>query len=289
MDWSDVQPTAESPALDASVRERILDLTASGRRAPSVYLRGLLQLASGDPGGALDTFSRLAPNEIPALHLYAPYRLYGRIHPKTPNPYGPPLRQAIETKRVPALIEARVEAHEGNLQRALKAYLRSDPGLWTGYDLEIFEGMLQHAGLANEAAIMLRAALRGGRIAPSIQTNLITRLTPPDPDVSREVLKDRLKDYLMNSAQGRDLATAATTRQLELRRRFVQRDYRGLLEDHRLADPVNLPNETVLMLFLAAAQEKDLAALDRWSQEVKRRVPTTEVAQWVKTITAEAK
>jgi hypothetical protein len=289
MEWSDVQPTAESAGRDLDLRERVLELTAQSRRAPVIYLRGLLLLATREPSGALDTFGRLAPEEIPALHLYAPYRLYGYLHPKTPNPYLPPLERAIAAKRVPALIEARVEAHEGDLQRALGAYLRSDPGLWTKHDLEVFQGMLQHAGLANEAGIMLRAALRGGRIEPPLQTNIMTLLMPADADASQDALRARLSEYLLNNPQGRKLATAATARQLDLRKRFVERDYRGLLEDHRLADPVSLPNETVLFLFLAAAHEKDATALDRWSQEVKRRVPTAEVQEWVKQITGEAK
>lgn len=279
--WEDIAPSIEGMSRDMVFRGKLLAATAQVRGAPALYLRALLLLASDDPRQALDTFLAIPPAEIPPLHLYAPFRLHAALNPGVPNPYQAPLNQAIADNRVQPLIKARVWAVEGRLQDSLREYLKTDPAEWADLDLRAFRTMRLHAGLSNDTAAMLQAALRGGRVRDAQRTELVAMLNAPrDKGVLDELKAQFLRR--MNSSQAvRDAVRAGALRQIALRKTFVLKKYRELLDEYRDMPPIQLPDESILLLTLSAAQEKDASAWPVWSGELLRRFPTPEVKKWL--------
>jgi hypothetical protein len=280
LSWPDLAPTAEGTCSDPAHLEGALRATVTSSNAPARYLRGMLLLSKGDGFGALHAFQSVPVAGVPVHCLYAPYRLHGELHPDRPNPFRAPLVRAATEGRLPPLIEARVLAREANVAQSLQAYLRSDPSQWAAHDLELFPLLVQHAGFGPEAQRMLRAALRAGRVKPELRGKMEALATAaPAADVT--AFKGDLRRWLQGDAQGRELAGRVAIQQLEIRRRFLRKEYAELLRGHAHVTPASQPDETVLLLTLSAATQGDTPALDRWSQELKRRHPQPEVEQWL--------
>jgi hypothetical protein len=279
--WNDVGATAEGVNADRALREEVIQATDTNRHAPAVYLRGLLLLANTNLESALGTFLRIAPAEIPASHLYAPYRLHSTLRPSATNPFAAGLHQAVQEARVPPLIAARTFVADGRLAEALKAYLRTDPADWTALDVRALRGLRLHAAFANDTAAMLQAALKAGRVPEELRAEVVAAVkAPADP----ATLDDLRQQFLQRLKADPDLQRAAVTgavRQLEVRQQFAGRKYRELLDGKSVDNPLELPDETVLMLTLAAAKVRDEPAFERWSQELTRRYPTAEIRQWL--------
>ena len=81
-----------------------------------------------------------------------------------------------------------------------------------------------------------------------------------------------------------EVMTQAAVRQLQMRQKFLSRDYAGLLADHAAAPPESVGDETVLLLVLAAASEREGKAWAVWSQELRRRFRDPEVEKWLLTL-----
>lgn len=287
--WSEVLPTAEGWCADAAHARDVLAATVATRHPPTLYLRGLLILAQGDRPGALATFQAVPIDVVPESYLYAPYRLQIELQPDAPNSFRAPLVRAAAQGRLPSLLEARVLAREAHPKQALNGYLRSDPSQWTDYDLNLFPFLLNHAGLERETRAVLRGALRGGRVHPELRTQLETLATgAPEPSTPTAV-QNRLAPLLQGTPESRALAGQVAIQHLEIRRQFLQKHYAQLLGQHTHADPAAQADETVLLLTLSAARQADARALDRWSQEIKRRFPEPEVEQWIKNLRLAAK
>ena len=94
-------------------------------------------------------------------------------------------------------------------------------------------------------------------------------------------MKRQLKEELIQNSSAAKIAVSSMNRLLETRKLFLQRDYKSLLAEYRDADPLVLPTESVMMLFLSAVELGDRLESDRWGQELKRRHPTQEVINWV--------
>lgn len=280
--WPQIVPTLEGSCAQPSHAAAALAATATvaATNAPTLYLRGLVQLGQGDSSGALRTFQTIPVEAIPAAHLYAPYRLQGELRPTQNNPYRAPLVRAAKHGELPPLIAARVLAREADPQEALAHFVQSDPAAWTSYDLGLFPLLLRHAGLERDTRTMLFAALRGGRIKPEQRDAVRSLASEKAPTVASASFKTLLK----SDPESRELAGRVAIHQLELRRKFLAREYGELLKDYAASDAVAQPDETVLLLTLSAARQLDRPALDRWSQELKRRNPQPEVDQWIKNL-----
>lgn len=283
--WADLSRATKIFGTNSELRNAIIEPPTPFQNAPAKYLQGLVLVADNRPEAALLAFDALATSDVPALFLYAPYRLHGSLRAEQPNPYLAPLEEAIEKNQLPVLIQARVQAMEGRLEKALLSYARSRPDRWVNQDLASLERIRQHAGLRPDVDLLISGALRGGGISSEIRPALValSRNTPADPEISTARMNE-LKKRLESDANLRRIATAATVRQLALRKQFIEKDYQQLLTDHRKTAPHSVPDETALLLLLSAASLADDEALDRWSLEVRRRYPSPEVRDWIQTL-----
>ena len=283
--WQDIEATAEGSCADPKRVEEVVLASVTSTNPPTRFLRGLLLLAKGDRAGCLQAFQSVPVQQLPANFLYAPYRVFAELHPEKPNPYRPPLVRAANQGQLSPLVEARVMAREANVEKAMQGYMGSDPAQWTAYDLEIFPLLLRHAGFGYEAQRLLRSALNGGRVKPELRPRIealgydsVTNAAPSP------TFKPDFAKLLQTSPESRELAGKVAIQQLEVRRQFLQKQYPQLLRDHEEAHPPTLPDETVLLLTLSAAKLTNTPALDRWSQELRRRYPQPEVQSWLATL-----
>lgn len=282
MAWADVKPTADAALADAFVRDRILAETADRPGAALAYLRALLSLGAGRPAEALTEFARAPADEIPVALLYAPWRVAGELRPGVANPYAGRLAAAARAGELDPLIAARVLSAEGDLKPALQLYLRSDPAAWTGHDLRLFGLMLAHDGRRGEAAAILSAAYRGGRVPERLKPQVLATLAAAartDRAVPPSVAA------LVRADEGaKRVFVAAVERQLSARVRFLKGEDAPLIADYAATGADEASDEIVLLLTLSAARAKDAAAFDRWSGELARRFPQPEVTQWIHTL-----
>lgn len=286
LSWNDLAATAEGISADQNLRDQVIAITAGMQHPPALYLSALLLMAANDLPSALETFLLIPPTQIPPTHLYAPYRLHNGLRPSQPNPFLAEVNRAVAENGVPPLIQARVLAGQGRLPDALKAYLKTDPAEWTDLDLRALRGLRMHAGLANNTATMLLAALKGGRVPSALRPQLIEVLKAPLESSTMDDLKGQLLEQINRDPDIRRAALAGAEQQLKVRQEFVGRNYRGMLDGNRIENAMSLPDETVLMLVLSAARLQDSSAFDAWTQELTRRYPTPEVKQWIKELRA---
>lgn len=284
--WKDVVSTAEGVSSDKAFSRKIIEATKTARRPATLYLRGMLLLAVNDAKAAQATFAAIPPAEIPVALLYAPYRLHNGIRPDQSNPFLPAMTRTVEQGQVQPLIQARVWAVEGQTEKALKAYLQTDPAEWTTQDVAHLRVVRFQAGLANDTAVMLQAALKAGRVRQNLRGELIGILNAPRDKAALEEMKAQLVHQIQTDPNTRAAAIASANQQLLIRKQFLEKKYRELLDQHRHRPAVDLPDETVLMLVLSAAQLHEAAALELWAQEMKRRYPTPEVEKWIRELHA---
>ncbi len=284
--WNDVVPTAEGVSSDKAFSRKIIEATTAARHSSTRYLRGMLLLAAKDPKSAQEAFEEIPPGDIPAALVYAPYRLHNEIRPGQANPFLPAMTHAVEQGEVPPLIQARVWAVEGQTEKTLKAYLQTDPAEWTTQDVAHFRVLRFQAGLANDTAVILQAALKAGRVRQNLRGELVGILSAPRDAKALEEIKAQLVRQIETDPNTRAAAITSAKQQLSIRQQFLEKKYRELLDQHRDRPAVDLPDETVLMLVLSAAQLREVAALNLWSQEMKRRYPTPDVEKWIRELHA---
>jgi hypothetical protein len=237
---------------------------------------------------ALSCFQAITLESIPDAYLYAPFRLHGALRSGVENPYRSRLRAAADLGTLSPLVEARFEAREGRLRQALRAYMRTDPGRWVWRDVEALRTITFHGGLTREARMVLGAALRAGRLPERLQliVRRLAALSSPAAigQVGRASLARVLKD-----GTGARAAVVTGLRRLEANRRlFLQGSYKTLLAEAPPGGPLTATDETVVLLTLAAARTNDQGALQRWSQELRRRRPERRVERWLQRIRADA-
>lgn len=284
MRWADVAITLDAIGRDSMARQRVIAETAGSSKAPVRYLRGLLFLAKGDAAGAAQTFAEIPAVEIPPEHLYAPYRVFVALGKPQENPFREPMRRAVAAGQASTIVAARVLGREGDLPGALQAFLRSNPEQWTSQDLELLEALRRHSGLAGEAITMLKAALKGGRVRESMRKPLVALVSVDGERVTAGQLQSRVAEIMRQDSPVRAPLIAAVERQLQMRERFLRRDYAGLIATYRPTDARNLPDETLLLLVLSSAQQSATAEFERWSGELRRRFPDRSVASWLQTL-----
>lgn len=284
LSWQDLSATAAGTGTRTGLRRDVIDALARDPRAEARYLRGLLEIAEARPEEALAAFDSIPLDQIPVVHLYAPYRLHGALRPGRMNPYRAPLVAARRAGRLPPLIAARVAAAEGDFRATVKSYVTSDPAEWVRHDLVAFRALLLHAGFAPDTRTMLAAALRAGRVPVRIQADIEELLRLNGRHAPPDELRAGLRKLLTENPAARDAAIAAATEQLRVRRLFLARQYAQLVDDHRASDPTSLPDATLVVLLVSARQAGALDLGDLWAQELRRRHPEPEFERWLSTV-----
>jgi hypothetical protein len=284
--WEDVGPTAAGTGARAGLRREVVDALASDPRAEAYYLRGLLQLAEQRPEYALAAFDAIPVDRMPALHLYAPFRLHAALRPGRPNRYWAPLVAARRDGRLPPLVAARVAVAEGDLKAAVASYVSSDPAQWARHDLDAFRALLLHAGLSPDTRTMLVAAMRAGRVPDRLRQDLERLLSTAGQSAPADEVKARLRRLLADNPAAREVAVAAATEQLRVRRLFLERQYVTLVREHRASDPTNLTDAALVILMLSASRVGETDMSDLWAQELRRRYPAPDVVRWIAEVRA---
>lgn len=284
--WDNLDQLFSATAEDPELQKRFLDSAADSTEPVSQFVAALLHLTQGNTEEALTAFRKLPIEKVPANHLYAAYRLHQQLAADQANPYRPRLRKAIEQGELTPLLSARFLAHEGDVEASLKQYLKTDPANWVNHDVDNLRIMRLHAGLGSEVDRLVKGALRGGRITSDVKNRIYTVMVSQREDFDA-VLKSRLSERIRNDEDTRKLVAQAAIKQLEIRRRFVREEFAELLKAHAKEDATQLSQETVLLLTLAAAREKNTTAFDLWSGELRRRNPQPEIETWIKSLRAE--
>lgn len=281
--WDNMDQFASQISEEPALQQRFQKTAADSQQPASRFLAALLLLAQGDEVETLNLFRTLPMDEVPPNHLYAAYRLHQRLDHDRPNLFRAHLRQAISKGELVPLSAARFLAHEGEVEASLKQYLKADPAHWVLHDVDNFRIMCLHAGLATEVKRLVEAALRAGRVPDTVVARIQSALVT-DKATYENLLQSQFQDQVRNSPEVRKLVAKAALRQLEVRKQFVERRYADLLRKFSDQQPTSLPDETVLLLTLSAAQQKNTTALDLWSGELRRRNPHPEVEAWVRTL-----
>lgn len=286
--WGEVAAVASHVGARPALVTHVLRATETPRPGPARYLRGLLLMGRGDLEAALSAFSGVPVRECPAVLAYAPYRLHGEIRRGVPNPWRDRMREGVATRELPPLLVARFEVDDGRPRRALEAYLRTDPAHWVGLDTRLFGVLLLDSGVRNETWLMLRAAMRGGRVPRAIRPALDRLVVAPGLNPTPAETRARFLEAVRRDPALRRATEESARRLLGLRQRFVRREFGPLLRDHAAVEPTEQTDEAVLLLTVAAAGEKDLPRFETWSRELRRRTPVAAVDRWVAQLRAEA-
>lgn len=283
--WPNVDKAVRAIGTDSAKISQVIQLTADVQNPVALYLRGFVMMISEKPLQALTVFDQLSLKDIPEQFLYPPYRLHRQMRPKLANRYLEALIRAIDAGSVPPLITARVESQEGDLYSALSNYLRTDPGQWVTFDVQCIQKIGHHAGLSSEVRRMIFGALKSGRVSEKVDKPLRRLLALNKDKAEVAALKRTLQqELLMNSSTGK-IAVSSVKQMLDTRKLFMQKDYQKILNQHQDTNPLTLPNEAVLILFLSGVKLADRLEMDRWGQEIKRRYPNREVVGWVSKLT----
>jgi hypothetical protein len=255
-------------------------LTAAGAPA-AAYLRGAELLGGGDPRAALVAFESVPLSELPVDLAYAPYRIQSALRPDQPNPYAQPLLEAARRNELPRLVAARVLTREGRLAEGLAAYALTDPARWTGYDLECLGLIAHHGALEPDLAPLIwRARARRGDQDP-LKDGLRALVLSSDADVER-----RFRGSLVRDQASIEMVAKSLGRMQAARRLFLERRYADLLQDFGAQEPTRSTTELASILFLAALEQRESHAAYRWGQELKRRHPDRQLADWVSGLTS---
>jgi len=287
--WPDVDKLTQAVGTDSDKINQVIQLTDDVQNPAAIYLRGFVLMITNKPRRALKTFDRLALKDMPAPFLYPPYRLQRQMRPAAPNRYLGALTQAIDAGSVSPLITARIQAQEGDPYAALSSYLQTDPAQWVTYDVKCIRKIGQHSGLSSEMRRMVFGALKSGRVSAKVEPPLRQLLALENDPAQIRAFKRNLKEELIQDSSTGKMAVASIKQLLATRKLFVQRDYQTIIDQHQDANPVALPSESVLLLFLSGVRVEDRLEIDRWGQEIKRRYPNQEVIDWVSELTASAK
>ena len=285
--WDDIAATAAGTSARAGLRREAVDALAGHQRAAARYLRGLLLMAEQRPDEALAVFDSIPVDQIPVLHLYAPYRLHGTLRPGAPNRYRAPLVAARRAGQLPPLTAGRVAVGEGDLRAAVQGYVTSDPAQWAQHDLNAFRAMMLHAGLSPDTRTMLAAALRGGRVPARLRADVEALLSSTDGSRVPDQLKAGLTKLFAENPAAREVAIAAAAEQLRVRRLFLARQYAVVVQEHRASDPTSLPDATLVILLVSAGRSGEIDLRDLWAQELRRRHPGPDFERWFAAVRAE--
>ena len=289
LEWQNLEKLTRAVGTSSDKLRRIIELTDDAQNPTALYLRGFVLMITNKPLRALKTFDRLDVKDMPAPFLYPPYRLQRQMRPEAPNRYLGALTRAIDAGSVTPLITARVLAQEGDPYSALSSYLQTDPAQWVTYDVECIKKIGLHSGLSSEMRRMIFGALKSGRVSAKVEGPLRQVMALENDSAEVRAFKRKLKEELIQGSSTGKVAVSSIKQLLETRKLFFQRDYQTIVDRYQDANPMALPDESVLLLFLSGARLEDRLEMDRWGQEIKRRYPNQEVIDWVSELTTSAR
>lgn len=281
MSWEDIAPTAAYLAENGLLAQRFIEETGTVENAPARYLRGMVLLGQEKPPEALAEFAKVPTGEIPLLYLYAPWRLQLVLQPNQENPYSPALFTAADEEKLPPLIAARVWTVRAEFSKAIENYLRADPAGWATVDLENFRLLMADEAYRNDAGTLLLGAMKAGTVPEALRAesaNLLLGRTPSAPN------PEKIREFFETNPEALKIAEEVLRSLLEDRALFVQEKFSELVARHEKSIETEQIDESVLLLVLAAAAVPDQTAFDRWSQELRRRFPQPEVAEWIESL-----
>ncbi|MBW2478764.1 MAG: hypothetical protein JRF38_02145 [Deltaproteobacteria bacterium] len=287
--WQNLEKLTRDVGTSSDKLRRIIELTEDAQNPTALYLRGFVLMITNKPLQALKTFDRLDVKDMPAPFLYPPYRLQRQMRPEAPNRYLGALNRAIDAGNVSPLMTARVLAQEGDPYSALSNYLQTDPAQWVTYDVECIKEIGLHSGLSSEIRRMIVGALKSGRVSAKVEGPLGQVLAQENDPAEVRAFKRKLKEELIQGSSTGKVAVSSIKQLLETRKLFFQRDYPAIVDRYQDANPMALPDESVLLLFLSGVRLEDRLEMDRWGQEIKRRYPNQEVIDWVSELTTSAR
>ena len=287
LDWQTLDKMLRGISADRNKIDQVLQNTADVQNPAALYLRGFALMINSQPLQALTVFSKLSVRDIPENFLYPVYRLHKQMQPGSVSfqKYLQAMKRAISSGSVSPLIAARVEAQEGDLYAALANYLKTDPAQWVTYDVKCITRIAQHSGLNSEVLRMISGAVKSQRLSKAVEEPLSRLLTTEKDLPGVTTFKKSLKRELEQDSSSGKIALSSIKQMLDNRTVFLQRDYQKLLSTHKDTNPLMVTNESVLILFLSSVQLKNQLEMDRWGQEIKRRYPNREVAEWVSEMT----
>jgi hypothetical protein len=289
LEWQNMEKLTRAVGTSSDKLRRIIELTDDAQNPTAIYLRGFVLMITNKPLRALKTFDRLDVKDMPAPFLYPPYRLQRQMRPEAPNRYLGALNRAIDAGSVSPLMTARVLAQEGDPYSALSNYLQTDPAQWVTYDVECIKEIGLHSGLSSEIRRMIVGALKSGRVSAKVAVPLRQVMALETDPAEIRTFKRKLKEELIQGSSTGKMAVSSIKQLLETRKLFFQRDYQAIVDRYQDANPMALPDESVLLLFLSGARLEDRLEMDRWGQEIKRRYPNQEVIDWVSELTTSAR
>jgi hypothetical protein len=241
-------------------------------------------LGRGDPAAALDAFDGIPPEEIPLDLAYAPYRLHTALRPDQRSPHAPRLLKGVHGQELPRLVEARVLAQEGRLPESLTAYAATDPARWTQHDVNCLGLVADYGALKPDLDQLVWRALARRGLDDPLEEGLRALVR----DSGSSAMARRVRSRLALDPAARKIAAKSLGRMREARRLFMERRYEDLLEGFGATQPTHATTEMSTILFLAALKQGESHAAYRWGQELKRRHPDRELADWVASLTASA-
>jgi hypothetical protein len=119
--------------------------------------------------------------------------------------------------------------------------------------------------------------LRTKRMSTEFSSQLIEMVVPEEMKSAIEFVNQQLTIDRITAGVIINSATAL----LDIRKRFLQKDYKTILRMFAEKEPIELTTETVLILFLSSLHGADILEISRWSQEIKRRFPKKDISDWV--------
>jgi hypothetical protein len=289
LEWRNVGELTQAIGADSDKINQVIRFITDVKNPAALYLKGFVLMITNKPLLALSTFDRIAIKDIPTHFLYPPYRLHRQVRPNEPNRYIGPLSQSIDAGSISPLITARFQSQEGDFYSALANYLQTDPGQWVTFDVKCIKKIGRHAGMSSEMRRMILGALKSGRVSTKIEKPLRQVLARDSYPEELRAFKSKLKTELHQNSSTGQIAVSSIKQLIETRNFFMQRDYQAISNQHQNTDPIALPNESVLILFLSGVQLEDRLEIDRWGQEIKRRYPNQEVINWVSDLTTSVK
>ena len=252
-----------------------------GSGSAAAYRRGLEMLVRGDAGAALAAFDEMRPEEVPGDLAYPPYRLQSAMRPESRSAYAQPMLEAIAKGDVPRIVAARVLAQEGLLAESLAAYAATNPSSWTGHDLQCLRGIARDGALKVDLDRIVWRALTRPRLDSTVEKGLVSLVR----NSGSSGFEERFRRRVDTDPKARKIAADSLQQMQEARSLFMEQRYGQLLDRFGQKAPTQVTTEMSTVLFLSALKLHRVEEVYRWGQELKRRHPDRELADWVAKLT----
>ena len=287
VEWTEVEAVINHLSTDPMARDRAIEELQGLKSGSALYTRAFLQVARGDAVGGWQSLQSIDVAEIPAPCAYAAWRLGIETNVGVDNRFWVAVQAAAESGNLGQLQTARVRGAAGEWEQAVTDYLASDPAQWTTFDLRVMAQAMRLAGWRGEVGTLVLAALKGGRVPPTLRNEAAKLIAPSQAEGAAQASWAAWQSAAAEAPELREVMNELVEQQLALRQRFARGDHRGVLDACAKLDPKETGDETVLLAVLAAASTRDAAAWENWSAELLRRNPQPEVMAWIAQIRTE--